>query len=198
MKPAIRIALPALCLALLLGACGSSSRTNHYMLSAHEAPVPGGQTPSLGIGPIDIPQYLNRNALVYQRDGNQLQVSAQDRWAEPLGDGIQRVLAINLAGLLDTGDISYFPWHARRSPDFGVQVTVLNLDASDRQARLVAEWLVYAGSTDTPVARRISELRQDLPAGALSPAQIAPAYSVLLYRLSEIIAGEIRAARSAP
>ena len=63
---------------------------------------------------------------------------------------------------------------------------------------LVAEWLVYAGSTDTPVARRISELRQDLPAGALSPAQIAPAYSVLLYRLSEIIAGEIRAARSAP
>lgn len=197
MKPALRNGWPVLGLLLLLGACGSSPRTNHYLLTAGEMPVPTGHTPSLGIGPIEIPQYLNRNALVYRRDGNQLQVSGQDRWAEPLTDGMQRILAINLAGLLDTVDVSYFPWHPRRTPDFGIKVTVLNLDANDRRARLVAEWLVYAGTTDAPVARRISDLRQDLPAGELSPGQVAPAYSELLYQLSAIIAGEIRTARGA-
>jgi uncharacterized lipoprotein YmbA len=187
----------ALSLTVLLAGCGSSPHTSHYLLTAKEAPVPSGESPSLGIGPIAIPQYLARNNLVYNQRGNQLQVSGQERWAESLDDGIQRVLAINLAGLLNTQDVRYFPWHPKRAPQYGIKINLLTLDANDQQAILTAEWLVYRAADAEPVKRRISRLQHPMPAGELNPAEVAPAYSALLYQLSEIIAEAITAAETA-
>jgi uncharacterized lipoprotein YmbA len=184
----------ALSLIVLLAGCGSSPRSKHYLLTAQEAPVPSGESPSLGIGPIEIPKYLARNNLVYKQRGNLLQVAGEDLWAEPLDDGIQRVLAINLAGLLNTQDVRYFPWHPKRAPQYGVKMNLLSLDASDQQATLSAEWLVYQAADARPVKRRISRLQHPLPAGELNPADVAPAYSALLYQLSEIIADAISSA----
>ena len=187
----------ALSLTVLLSGCGSSPRSNHYLLTADKATTPSGQSPSLGIGPIEIPQYLARNKLVYKQRENQLQVAGQELWAEPLDDGIQRVLAINLAGLLNTQDVRYFPWHPKRSPRYGVKINLLALDANGQQATLTAEWLVYRGADAAPVKRRISALQHPLPLGELKPAEVAPAYSALLYQLSEIIAETITAAETA-
>jgi uncharacterized lipoprotein YmbA len=166
----------SLSLVVLLPGCGSSPRTKHYLLTAQEAPVPSGDSPSLGIGPIAIPQYLARDKLVYNQRGNQLQVASEERWAESLDDGIQRVLAINLAGLLNTQDVRYFPWPPK-------QVT--------------AEWLVYRAADAEQVKRRISRLQHPMPPGELNPAEVAPAYSALLYQLSEVIAETITAAEAA-
>lgn len=186
-----------LSLIVLLAGCGSSPRTKHYLLTAQEAPTPSGESPSLGIGPIDIPQYLARNKLVYNQQGNQLQLASEERWAEPLDDGIQRVLAINLAGLLNTQDVRYFPWPPKQAPHYGVKVNLLALDVSDQQATLTAEWLVYRAAADAqPVKRRISQLQHPMPSGELKPGEVAPAYSALLYQLSEIIAEAITAAEA--
>jgi len=187
-----------LALTVLLTACGSSPHTNHYLLTAKQDPVPSGASPSLGIGPIEIPPYLDRSNLVYNQRQNQLHVASQDNWAEPLDDGIQRVLAINLSGLLNTQDVRYFPWHPKRAPDYGVKINLLALDANDQQATLSAEWLVYRAADAAPVIRRISRLQHPLPAGELNPAEVAPAYSTLLYQLSEIIAETITAAEMIP
>jgi uncharacterized lipoprotein YmbA len=198
--PAKRLWLaPSLLLALglLLAGCGSSPPNNYFLLSAHEAPVPGGTTPSLGVGPIEIPQYLSRKNMVYNGAENTLQVASLDLWAEPLQDGIQRVLALNLAGLLDTQSVSYFPWHPRREPEYGVKLNLLQLDANNQQAMLTAEWLVYRPATDASVTRRISRLQAPLTAGNSEPAQVAAAYSELLFQLSEIIAATIKADRAA-
>jgi uncharacterized protein len=181
-------------LALSLTACGSSPRNNYYLLTATGPQGASGQTPALGIGPVEIPEYLNRNGLVYSRQGNQLQISSQERWAEPLEDGISRVLGMNLASLLNTQNLRYFPWNPQRAPDYGIKINVLTLDANDRQATLVAEWLLYRPDTTATISRRISKLQQDLPSGKLEPAQLAPTYSNLLYQLSEIIAAAVSAA----
>jgi uncharacterized lipoprotein YmbA len=147
--------------------------------------------PALGIGPVAIPEYLKRNSLVYRIGDNRLQVADSERWGEPLEEGVQRVLSLNLAGLLDTGNLSYYPFHSQRPPDYGVSVNVLNLDVDDRRAALVAEWLVYRPATGEPVGRRISQLQYELPAGSLAPESVAPAYSALLYQLSQLIAAVI-------
>ena len=91
-----------LSLGLLLAGCGSSPANNFYVLSAHPFPAPSGATPALGVGPITIPEYLGRQNMVYNRVENTLQVASLDMWAEPLGDGVQRVLILNLTGLLNT------------------------------------------------------------------------------------------------
>jgi uncharacterized lipoprotein YmbA len=188
----------ALALPLSLAACGSSPHNHYYLLTAADVHSASGQTPSLGIGPVEIPEYLNRSGLVYSRQGNQLQISSQERWAEPLESGITRVLGLNLANLLNTENLRYFPWNPQRAPDYGVKITLLSLDANDRQATLVAEWLVYRPASSETVNRRISQLHRQLPPGELDPAQLAPTYSMLLQELSEIIAAAISAAEAAP
>jgi len=185
-----------LSLLVVLAGCSGSPPSNHYVLSAKATATPSAKTPSLGIGPITVPEYLNRSGLVYSRQGNELKVSGTERWAEPLEDGITRVISMNLAVLVDTHNLRFFPWNSRRAPDYGIKINVLSLDANNEEALLVAEWLLYQPATEGTVSRRISQLRYPLPDGALAPAQIAPAYSDLLYQLSEIIAQEILSAEA--
>ena len=190
-----RMARPgAWCLAvLLLAGCGSTPPSNYYLLSSPGNAPPDGMVPALGIGPVEIPEYLKRNGLVYRIGDNRLQISDSERWGEPLEEGVRRVLSLNLAGLLDTGNLSYYPFHSQRPPDYGVTVNVLNLDVDEQQAALVAEWLVYRPATGEPVGRRISQLQFALPGAGLAPEGVAPAYSALLYQLSQLIAAVISA-----
>lgn len=186
---------PAFALVLLLVGCGSSPANNYYLLSAHEFPTSSGDTPSVGVGPIVVPEYLNRKSMVYNRAGNTLQVASLDLWAEPLVDGIQRVMVLNLAGLLNTQDVQFFPWHPKSAPEYGVKVNLLQLEASGQQVLLTAEWLVYRAGTADPVQRRISRLQSPLPTGTVEAEQVAVAYSDLLYQLSNIIAAAITSDR---
>jgi len=180
-------------LALWLTACGSSPQINYYLLKPANAPTASGQTPALGIGPVEIPEFLNRRAIVRSGEANKLQVSSREHWAEPLEDGIVRVVGLNLANLLNTQNIQYFPWDTRQAPAYGVRIKLLALDADDREASLVAEWSLSKPGQAGTGGRQISQLQEPLTQGEQLPAQLAPGYSRLLYRLSELIAEAIRA-----
>ncbi len=182
-----------LVLLVLLAGCGSSPSIEHYFLTAKPAEPPFGDTPSLGIGPVQIPEYLNRSALVYSRQGNKLKVSNTAHWAEPLEDGLQRVLSLNIGVLVGTQNVRMFPWDPHRAPDYGIKITLLHLDANDSEAHLVAESLIYRPDNSATVRRRTNRVSLPLTNGPLSTQDIAPAYSELLYRLSEIIANDIKA-----
>lgn len=182
-----------LCLSLWLTACGSSPPSNFYRLTPAVVPTPGNQQPSLGIGPVDIPEFLDRNAMVYTRDGNQLSITGTERWAEPLDIGIKRVVGLNLSQLLHSENLRFFPWDVRQAPDYGVRITVLDLDASDGRATLVADWQVYSPGNDSVISRRISQFSRPLASGQTVPAELPAAYSALLYQLSETVAAAIQA-----
>jgi len=192
MNTRIPAAVALLCCTLLIAGCGNSPPRNFYLLSAAPGETPRGDSPSVGVGPISVPEYLARRNLVYNRQGNRLHVADNDQWAEPLSDGIARVLALNLSSMLDTQDVRMLPWRSARRPDYGVEVTVLVLETDASGANLVAEWLLYRPEGGEPVQRRISNLRRSL-AAEVTPADIAPAYSALLGELSERIAAAIRA-----
>ena len=184
----------ALALSTILAGCGSSPSNNYHRLTATVATAPQGETPSLGVGPIDIPAYLDREKLVYQQEGTSLQVASTEHWAEPLGAGIERVLALNLAGLLNTQDMQTFPWHPQRAPDYGVRVNLLTLDTNSNEAVLTAEWLVYRPEDAQTVQRRISSVQKPLNSGQAVIDDIPAVYSELLFQLSEIIAAAIDSA----
>ncbi len=179
---------------LLAAGCGSSPHNNYYILTAQNGKPAAGLKPSLGIGPIEIPEYLNRNGLVYQRQNNSLKIAGSDRWAEPLADGISRVLRLNLAQLLDTQAVRDYPWYTEQAPDFGVKVSILALDATDGDVALTAEWSVYRPSGGEIVSQRISQLHTSLPSAA-GPGDLAASYSTLLSELSTQIAAQIQLAQ---
>ncbi|MEH6517378.1 MAG: PqiC family protein [Halioglobus sp.] len=172
---------------LVIASCGSTPSSDHYLLSGPDGVTPSRQTPAIGVGPITIPEYLNRNSMVYNRQGNKLDIAHYSRWAEPLEDGVSRVLALNLATILDTEDVQTYPWTQRRAPTYAVAVRILELDANAQRARLVAEWRLRERGEDAEDIRRIAQLEQAMP-GELSAENVALAYSELLASLSQKIA----------
>lgn len=196
MRTTFLLPVCTLLLAGLLTACGTSPPNNFYLLSAPDFPAPTGSAPTVGVGPIEIPEYQNRKSMVVRRDGNTLEVASLNVWAEPLADGVQRVLVLNLAGQLNTQEVTYFPWHPERAPEYAVRVNVLQLEAGEQQALLTAEWQVFRPGSGEQVARRITRLQAPLSPAATLPGQIAATYSSLLTQLSEVIAGAITADRA--
>ena len=195
-----RLNLCALLAAIILSlaACGSTPPSDYYVLAARSGDTPTGDTPSVGVGPISIPEYLNRNSMVFNRDGNTLEIATFARWAEPLESGISRVLSLNLAANLNTEDIQVFPWHPTRAPDYAVGVRLLGLDSNKRRAQLVAEWSLRTGGAETTETRRIVRLEKTNGADALTPNDVAATYSELLGELSDIIAKAIADDMSMP
>ena len=179
---------------LFLVACGSSPQHQYYLLNSNTQAPASGQAPSLGVGPITIPEYLNRSGMVYSEDGNRLHVARYERWAEPLEDGIQRVLGLNLSAALGTQNIRPHPWTRNDIPEYAVQVWLLGLNAGGNEAELVAEWRVTrrGEEPDSEVTQRISRLATSLAGPDWQAADTAAAYSELLQRLSDEIAGVIR------
>lgn len=183
----------AAAIALALTACGTSPNSNYYLLSSEAAGIASARDLSLGVGPIEIPDYLNRNAFVYSRDNNQLHVASFERWAEPLDSGIERVLRLNLASLLNTQNVQSYPFGSKEKPEYAVEVSILRLDAGNTGASLVAEWRLHKPQLEQTVLRQISKLEQDISSRPPQASDLAPAYSSLLFRLSELISAAIDA-----
>jgi len=85
-------------LALFLGACGTTHNSRYYTLT----PVPVGQDRKpdepgtvpvvLGIGPVTLPDYLDRPQIVLRTSQNELVFSEYSRWAGSLATDTVRVL----------------------------------------------------------------------------------------------------------
>jgi uncharacterized lipoprotein YmbA len=180
----------------MLAGCGVSKPSRFYILT----PVAGedtvamtGTAPSLGIGPVRFPAYLERPEIVHRSGDNQLHYAGTQRWAEPLKNGFNRILAENLSVLLPTDQVVLHPWSRASLPDYQVVLDVTRFDAdSSGMVILSGSWeLVRAG--DNPLVRR-ERFSYREPAGALEYPAIVAAQSRALQDLSREIATAIRGA----
>jgi len=105
-----------------------------------------GSAVSIGVGPVDFPDYLRRKEVVTRTAANRIDVSDENRWAGPLDKNFTRVLTENLATLLNTQRVESYPWSLSHPVDYQVIVDVERFDtSSDKQAKLVARWSVRDG-----------------------------------------------------
>ncbi len=128
-KKLIHLSLSLLCLCLLTACGGRSATPTFFVLDSGEAtPVMAldntngkkkNSMPKMQLRQIDIPQYLDRDALVSREaDGVRLLLAEFDSWGESLSSGTRRVMAEVLTPLLiDQGvllqpldDDSLGPW----------------------------------------------------------------------------------------
>ena len=146
----------------------------------------------VGLGPIRMPAYLDRQEVVTRIAPNRLELSRQDRWAEPLDSDFTRVLAQNLASDLGTPRITFFPWYNTTHVDYQVKVNVYRFE-SDKDGRvdLTAHWQVLSGTGKLLIVRDSSYTETAKPGDT---ADSAAAMSRALGRLSREIASAIEAA----
>jgi uncharacterized lipoprotein YmbA len=179
---------------------GTLQPTKLYLLNSistgERTPRPeAGRALSIGVGPVHLPEYLDRPQIVRRLTLNELAYAEFAQWAEPLRDSVSRVLQENLSILLETDRVSPYPASGAGPMDYQVSVEVTRLDTeADGTARLVARWTVSSLATKTPLIIRTSAIAVPL-SGAGVEAAVA-AQSRALESLSREIAAAIRAAPS--
>ena len=70
-----------------LAGCAPGQPTRHYTLSTASEPAAAprsGQGPVIGLGPLTLPQYLDRADIVTRAGANQMRLGEFSQWAEPL------------------------------------------------------------------------------------------------------------------
>jgi uncharacterized lipoprotein YmbA len=187
-------AILGLALLLITVGCAETQPTRFYTLSGLHTPaeasrsLPGGQV--VGVGPVSLPDYLDRPQIVTRTAANQVSLGEFDSWIEPLVTMVPRILTDNLSALLGTDEVVTIP--QRRSIDFAYQVEVevsrFDFDATGR-AVLDARWHVLDGRE-----RSVDRGRATLSERASNPndyGAIAAAMSRALGALSEQIADAI-------
>ena len=142
-------------LIILLAGCGKSTPTNYYTLTANSALTTQNNLPktTLRVARVAIPQYLDRDAVVSRNDAVVLKVDSVQVWAEPLGDGLRRVLQNQLAPELLERNITVLPLGSEDAGTYTLLVDILRLDGEfNGQAQLQAQWSVITSNTNHSLA----------------------------------------------
>ena len=98
---------------------------------------------TIGVGPVHLPEYLDRPEIVTRINPNELKLAELDIWAEPLQVNFTRVLVENISRLLSTEPVAVFPWGASPQIDFQIDIEVVRLDGDIAgKAFLIAQWSI--------------------------------------------------------
>lgn len=178
--------------ALLLSGCAGDSSLRFYMLTAEVDQA--GNVPALplnshlvvGLGPIHLPEYLDRPQIVVEISENQYRLDEHHRWAERLDQNMGRTLAQLLAGQMGVEQVVRFPWSQKQSIDYQVSVDVLQFHQTvEGMSRLQAQWQIK-NQDKQPFSKRFD---CSVPAKD-EPDAIVKAQSQCLGRLGlEIVTG---------
>jgi len=190
------LVLAATLVALAAG-CGHTRPARFYTL--HPLTPPGraeaavaGEAPSLSIslGPIEVPEYLNRPQIATRQGEHGIRYEEFERWAEPLEDNVPTVLLENLSALLPRHQIVLYPASSLLETDYSVLLRVLRFEGTlGQNAVLEARWNVLARGHKTPAQSRTSRFEE--PAGDDIPA-LVKTQSLLLESLCRDIAEVLR------
>jgi uncharacterized lipoprotein YmbA len=181
---------PGIALAALLLAGCSSPDPHYYTLQS----VPGTVQPA----PVRIVEvrrpglagYLDRSDIVFKETGYRLSVNSQDRWAEPLGDMIGRVVTQDLAQRLPGSSVFSEDGAISADPGLRIEIDVQRFDTSaDGDVTLIAALAIEQGRGHVPLRARTLTLTQR-PSQS-NAAGLAAAMSALLGQVADQVASDI-------
>ena len=133
---------------LILSCTKNSKPVEYYMLDAsvgidNNQTLKGDEGPMIGLGPIRLPEYLDRFQMVVAVSENKYKLIDGHRWAEKLDQNISLALFKTLPAQLGTDRMIRYPWPQRPGVDFQVKIDILELNIDqDGRSQLVAQWLI--------------------------------------------------------
>jgi len=184
--------LSLLSLLLILGGC--SSKSEFYRLQ----PTIVGPTGShplhpgriLGIGEIQVADYLEKPELVTRLAPTHLKLHEEQRWAGSLAGSIQEVLQQNLTTLLPGYTVLNYPWDEPVDDRYRLYVTVDRFDGdANGTVTLSGHWSLV----DRTESRIVTgEKFRDVARGNPGIQGVIETQNTLLERLSRRIAAQVR------
>jgi uncharacterized lipoprotein YmbA len=148
----------------------------------------------IGLVTVVVPEYLNRNEIVFNLDNTVYQLAEFNQWAEPLNDNLTRVLAENLTNLLRGDLIDVFLASDSSIPlDYRLEVDILRLDGNlGGQVVLISQWALLEAEEDELIVMRRSKYQES--AADNTYKELVLAKSRTIERLSQDIAAAVKRA----
>lgn len=152
---------------------------------------------AIGLGPIKLPPYLDRQEVVTRAAPNRLELSRNERWGESLQNGFAGVMARDLAAQTGTGRVILFPWYNTVHIDLQVQIDVYRFETDGTgNAQLSAKWTILDSTGKNILYTVESNLTEPSKPGDTTAA--AAALSRTVGDLSGQIANMLHQLRSQP
>jgi len=147
---------------------------------------------TIGVGPVDLPKYINRPHIVTRAIQNEIQIEEFERWAEPIESNFFWVLADILSILLQTDNIVSFPAKRSAKVDYQVAVTVTRFDGVVGESALLRErWSIYGRNGEKKLISKHSVYKKPVSGEELK--DLVSAQSLALahfsYDIAQAIAG---------
>lgn len=184
---------------LLSSACSRSPRVTYYTLAPGN-PVQGAprsqQAFAVTVGPVTIPDLVNRPQLVVRQTPNRVDVLESHRWAEPLKSEIPRLLAQNLGQSLGSNRVSSYGQASGPEPQYRVLVDIIRLEAVPGESVTVeANWLVRGAEGAKREGRAV--VREKVSGAGYEPvaAAMSRALAGVSAEVAKTIQGEGSSAR---
>jgi len=179
-----------LCILAAVGTGCATSRSDFYTLSSSSKAAPADAGYSVAVGPVSVPEIVDRPQIVVRTGPNQVFIDEFHRWGSPLRDEIARGIAGNLAALLGTPRVSVFPHSTSSAANYRVAVDVMIFDSTPGEsAALDAVWGIRGAGG---VALRSGRTTVRESVSGVSYAALVAAHSRALEKLSGDIADAIR------
>jgi len=149
----------------LLSGCASSSPSRFYTLNVLKEAPAAVQTASasadiiVAVGPVLIPDYLDKPEIVTRSGQNELTVNEFHRWAGSLESILSHAVIENLSSLLPSERFTVVRWvpgmHGNASITYRLTVDVMRFDATPRErACLESAWTLTDAGKGTILIRR--------------------------------------------
>jgi uncharacterized lipoprotein YmbA len=190
-------------MAVLLAGCRSSAPPIEFFTLSPLSTATLGANPTdvasniaVGVGPVELPQALDRPQIVTRSGPNTLMLDEFHRWASPLAVDFARVLAENIAFLLHSDQVAIYPWEAGFVPDYRIALNVRYFEGQwNKNVLLNVIWRVTDRAGQKTLAVRKSVITE--PLSDADYEVLVAAQSQALAQLSREIVQEIRNLRAA-
>lgn len=120
---------------------------------------------TVGLRRLDLAEYLATPAIVVRRGDHRIATSEFHRWGEDLDAGINRAVALHMAGLQPVRAVEVAPWPVRARHDFLVQLHVDRFEgvtdsaATEGHIHLRAGWDIIRPVTGAVLLRGTTDER---------------------------------------
>jgi uncharacterized lipoprotein YmbA len=160
-----------ICLFLLLSGCISlsipTSPTPRYyaldVLSKDSKKIDISSDVIIGIGPVKVPENLDRPQIVTIRNDKTLKIAQFDRWGEYLDIGVAHVVRDNLTEILPTAKITLYPWAPTLAVKYQVSIEIVQMDSDlGQDLFFVTQWIVKDGKNGKTIVVKSSEFREPI------------------------------------
>jgi uncharacterized lipoprotein YmbA len=129
--------------------CATSPPSDFFIMTpmtaadARPAATSSGEPLSLGVGPVSIPEYLDRAQIVTRAGSNRLDVNEFNRWGGSFTPNISRVVAQNLSVILGTDEVFVFPAADTAALRYRIILSFAQLDGALGQSVVLdSRWII--------------------------------------------------------